>query len=509
MTDFNYDKRLIEVELPLEKISEESRREKNINHGNPSTMHVWWARRPLSSSRTTAYASLISDVDNEDGRSDEISFIEDLSEWEAVTDRSKLERARSKIREEQGGSPRVLDPFAGGGAIPLEAQRIGCESHSLDFSPIAYILNKAVMEFPYKYGPEHEENSNTLVDDRDKSDSKLVSDINKWGNWVQEEVEEEIGEYYGEDEIGYIWARTIPCPNPNCDLDIPLIRRYWLNSKRSPETLYILEADTDGTVNIGIHTESEYEEVDEGVKIKESEQIFDPSDGTVRRGSVSCPACGNSFKADKTKQIAKDVGWGNRLLIIIEQSNGGKDYRIPTEEDRERFEDCKEELEEVDDKWIPTEEIPLHDDTSRYLTPRTYGHETWADLFNPRQRLALVRFCQKTRELYDVLCDEEGEEYAKAVTTYIGLGVDKIPDYNCNLTSWSHSNEAIRHVFTRGALSMGWDYVESNPISGSSGSLTSALDWIERVVEKCSYLRYFTNESRECCLNAAKQSLSV
>jgi adenine-specific DNA methylase len=225
MTDLNREKRLIEVSMPLEKISKESRREKNIRKGNISTMHKWWARRPIAASRAAAYASLVPDPENQEDRESHIDFIERLSTWEAATDENLLSQAKSDIVSAFDGDPvRVLDPFSGGGALPLEAKRLGCESHALEFNPVAFLLNKSLMEFsPTREEVNADTDSDTpIVDDRSESStSVLVEQIENRAEELINEVEREIGDLYPKNVLGYLWSRTVPCQNPNCDLEIP------------------------------------------------------------------------------------------------------------------------------------------------------------------------------------------------------------------------------------------------------------------------------------------------
>jgi len=212
MSTFESGKRLIEVDFPLKEVSEESVREKNIRHGHISTLHIWWARRPLAASRATTYATLVPAPKDEKELREKLKFIAELSKWENSLNEKLIERARKDIREFFGGkAPKDLDCFAGGGSIPLEALRLGCETYALEYNPVAVLILKAVLEYPQKYG------------------KKLVEDVKKWGQWVYEEVKKEIGKFYPEEinstqkalsdeggekyvPVGYIWTRTINVP---------------------------------------------------------------------------------------------------------------------------------------------------------------------------------------------------------------------------------------------------------------------------------------------------------
>lgn len=496
MTDQKSGKRLIEVDLPLEKVSEESRREKNVRHGNPSTMHIWWARRPLSASRVAAYASLVDDPGSQQERDEQMEFIKELSTWEAVTDHDILSTAKDRILNEFGGeSPRTLDPFSGGGALPLEAQRIGCESFALELNPVAHILNKAVMEFPYwanQADEDQEKKRQSLMVDQTENEDQLIEDVNKWADWVLDQAEDEIGDLYGDDTIGYIWARTLQCQNPDCDLDIPLVRQFWLNRRdNSRKAVYSLDAERDGSVDIEIHHEDDFEvfteENKKKIRIENSGQVIVPSDGTVQRGSVSCPACSSSFKSKKTRELSRQQGFGRHLMVVIEKGEDtGKKYRSPNDDDYTSFQDAEEKLEGIDDEWIPDE--PLPPEGALGIRVNLYEYENWGQLFNPRQTLALATLCQKVREVYEKISEEEDEEYAKAIVTYLALAVDRCADYNSSLTNWDNSRESVTNTFARGALPIGWDYLETNPFSGATGDWSSALNWITRAIETCSYV---------------------
>ena len=214
-------KRFIEETFPVKEVSEESAREKNIRHGNISTLHIWWARRPLASSRTTAYAALISPPENTDEWSSKRDFIRDLSKWKNSLNPYLIERARQDIFDANGGvPPKVLDPFGGGGAIPLEALRLGCETYSNDLNPVAVLIQKCTLEYPQKYGRPNEVEAEDMLSGV-AIRNPLLEDVKKWGDWVLAEAKKELERFYPQEEdgsipVGWIWARTILCQNPSC-----------------------------------------------------------------------------------------------------------------------------------------------------------------------------------------------------------------------------------------------------------------------------------------------------
>jgi adenine-specific DNA methylase len=234
------NRRFIEESFPVKEVSVESAREKNIRHGHISTLHIWWARRPLASSRATNYAALIAAPNDIDEWNKKRQFIIDLCKWENSLRQDLIDKARKDILEANGGKPpKVLDPFGGGGAIPLEALRLGCEVYSNDLNPVAVLIQKCTLEYPQKYGKPGEverEVENGLLKEKIKVQNVLLEDVKHWGNWVLEEAKKEIGRFYPQDEdgsipVGYIWARTIPCQNPSCGAEIPLMRQFWLAKK--------------------------------------------------------------------------------------------------------------------------------------------------------------------------------------------------------------------------------------------------------------------------------------
>lgn len=260
--------RLIEAAFPLEEVSEHSRREKNVRHGHISTLHIWWARRPLAACRAFIYASLVDDPETDKEREELLKEVADLASWDAVRKPSQvvrprekggsgltgaqlLERARQRILDDNGGkAPRLLDPFAGGGAIPLEALRLGCEVEASDLNPVAVLILKGTVEYPQKYGqpnsrpvPDYireaaSKGSQKRFGDGDQvvayKENPLATDVRYWGTWMLERAREELAEFYPPDPDGsipvaYLWSRTVPCPN--CAAEMPLVRQYWLARK--------------------------------------------------------------------------------------------------------------------------------------------------------------------------------------------------------------------------------------------------------------------------------------
>lgn len=466
------DKRFIEVSFPVKEVSEISAKEKNIRHGHISTLHIWWARRPLASSRATNYAALIPALEDAEEWDKTRQFIIELSKWENSLNRGIIEKARRDILEASGGKvPRILDPFAGGGSIPLEALRLGCETHAVEYNPVAVLILKCTLEYPQKYG---RKGKNTWGDLKSGDLNPLLEDVKKWGEWVLEEAKKEIERFYPKDDdgsipVGYIWARTIPCQNPACMAEIPLMRQFWLAKKNNKKVA--LYPYVDGKeVKFKIVGDG-YEKMPEG---------FDPSKGTVSRAIATCPVCGYTVDDKTTRKLFQEGKAGERMVAVVLHKPGttGKRYRLATEKDSEVFREAEKYLEEkrqkLMDEWgidpVPDEPTPEGKGrgAERAFSVRNYGLNTYGDLFNSRQKLALITFTEKVRLAYQKMIEEGyDEEYAKAVVSYLGLMLGKLADWNSVLSVWRPDQERNEHVFNRQALPMVWDYGERNPFEGN------------------------------------------
>ena len=455
-------KRFIEDIFPVKEVSEHSVREKNIRHGHISTLHIWWARRPLAASRTTAYAALIPSCSTDEEKEEKRKFIVELSKWENSLKSDVIEKARKDILDFYGRSPRVLDCFAGGGSIPLEALRLGCEAHAVEYNPVAVLILKCTLEYPQKYG------------------KRLVEDVSRWGNWVLERAKEEIGKFYPSEiletndlelegrkrkeelkTVGYIWARTIPCQNPACGAEIPLMRQFWL-AKKEKKRVSLYPYVEGKEVKFKIVGDG-YEEMPEG---------FDPSKGTVKGAIATCPACGFVSDASTVRRLFQQGKAGQRMIAVVLHGKNGKTYRIATEKDLEVYREAEKYLEEkrvrLMEEWgidpVPDEEIIRTGGNQMAILH--YGMYKFGDLFNSRQKLALITFTEKVRLAYRKMVEEGyDEEYAKAVVSYLGLAIGRIADFESNLCRWHPQWEFIPNTFARQALPMAWDYAELNLFS--------------------------------------------
>jgi putative DNA methylase len=467
------NKRLIEADFPLREVSEHSAREKNIRHGHISTLHIWWARRPLAASRTTALAALI--PDSPDQREQLLRLIAQLAPWEVVSRNDAggqhlLGRARELIRQAYSGrAPKVLDPFAGGGSIPLEALRLGCETYALDYNPVAVLILKAVLEFPQRYG------------------QKLLEGVITWGIWVMEKARQELDCFYPADPdgsipVGYIWARTLPCQNPACGAEIPLMRQTWLAKKDKRKIALKLIPD------------HKARRVEVEIVGANGEPIdFDPEEGTVSRAHVRCPLCGGTIDDETTRRLFREGKSGQRLMAVVlhHPNRPGKTYRLPTERDLAAFRAAEAALvrarHRLTQDWgmdpVPDEPLP-YDPRNIWITPYFPDDlQKFGSLFNPRQKLALITFAEKVRQAHAHLLAQGAEpEFAKAVVTYLALGLDRLADYNSVQCVWHTSKELVAHTFGRQALQMVWDYIEVNPLSNATGNWGDSVGYLLEVL---------------------------
>lgn len=485
-------RRFIEETFPVKEVSAESSREKSIRHGHISTLHIWWARRPLAASRATAYAALTPAPKNIDEWNRKREFIAQLCKWENSDNQQLLEKARKEILEANGGvPPKVLDPFGGGGSIPLEALRLGCETYSNDYNPVAVLIQKCTLEYPQKYGKpgyverEVEEFGRKLVK-KEHVDNVLLEDVKKWGNWVLEQVKKEIGRFYPNDDdgsvpVGYIWARTIPCQNPSCGAEIPLMRQYWLAKKKNKKVAlypYIEE----NRVLFRIIGDG-YEKWPEG---------YDPGKGTVSRAVATCPVCGSVVEAKNTRKLFQEEKSGERMIAVVLHKPGqrGKRYRLSTKKDLQVFNEAEEYLEEkvkiLEKEWgmSPVPDEPLPPTGTLGFRIQRYNMKSWGDLFNSRQKLAILTFSQKSLNI--ALGSHINKEYKKVISTFLSLSIDSLADHNSVLCQWRGGTEDGSHTFGRQALPMNWDYFEVNLLSGSTGSFQSATPKLYKCIDHCS-----------------------
>ncbi len=495
-------RKLIEVALPLEAINVASAREKSIRHGHPSTIHLWWARRPLAACRAVLFASLVDDPSSdpegfptpkavEDERTRLFGIIEELVLWENSTNEAVLERARAEILRSTGGHPpAVVDPFCGGGSIPLEAQRLGLTARASDLNPVAVLITKALIEIPPKFAnrpPVHPDARRGIgAVGSWRGAAGLAEDIRRYGAWMRDEATRRIGRFYpkarlpnkrggGEATvIAWVWARTVKCPNPGCGARMPLVRSFQLSKKKGKEAWAIPVVDSAAkTVSYVIGGPN-----------------GSPPEGTVARQGARCVVCGSPVTLEHVRVEGRAKRLGAQLMAIVADGAGGRVYLAPDDE-HERIATL------ATPDWGPEEELA---DWPGHINVYRYGLTQFRDLFTARQLVALTTFSDLIREvrlraLRDAVTSGLPDDsvplhaggtgapaYADALATYLAFAVDRSSDYWSTITSWHNGREIIRNTFSRQAIPMTWDFTEANPLSESTGSIDGAVDWVSNVV---------------------------
>ena len=497
-------KKLIEVALPLEKINAESAREKSIRHGHPSTLHLWWARRPLAAARAVIWSSLVDDPsshpekfpteeDQNKERQRLFKILEDLVVWENSNDEQVLEAAKAEILKSTGGNPpALLDPFAGGGAIPLEAQRLGLEAHAHDLNPVAVTINKAMIEIPPRFAGKAPVNPDAQVSAMRNGWSRaqgLAEDVRYYGEWMKQEAYKRIGHLYpkvkvpheqggGETTvIAWIWARTVKCPNPACGCEMPLASSFVLSKKKGKEAW--------------IEPQFDYEAKKITYKVRLGKGKVPEAPKTARGAKFKCIMCGETTTDDYIKQESVNGRMGSVLMGIVAEGKHGRLYVSPTEEHVLAAQCSKPEGE------YPEQRLPYD---PRNIWCVNYGLDTYDKLFTNRQLTALTTFSELVSEAQakaeadavaagmknDHLPLRNGGDgaraYGEAVGVYLAFAVDRLADIGSSIASWINLIGAIRNTFGRQAIPMTWDYAEGNPFSNSSGCFGNMLEWVYKCI---------------------------
>lgn len=549
MTTIKSPKKLIEVALPLDDINAAAAREKSIRHGHPSTLHLWWARRPLAAARAVIFAQMVNDPGGERGyyagktraqadaeREELFDILRDLVKWENTNNEEVLARARAAIAKSWRETchlnrnhpdaaelfnpeklPAFHDPFAGGGALPLEAQRLGLESYASDLNPVAVTINKAMIEIPPRFagrapvGPEIEsergtKKANKRVFDDWSGARGLAEDVRRYGGWMREQALERIGHLYPKVEItaemladngslgnaadlsGYknaglagmepgqeltviawLWARTVKSPNPAFShVDVPLVSTFILSSKAGKEAWVqpVVEGDS---YRFEVRTGTPPAEAKNGTKLA--------------RANFSCLVSGAPISGDYIKAEGKAGRMGARLMAIVAEGSRNRVYLAPTVEHESIAQQAKP-------SWKPAGEIPTRM-TGGNCTP--YGMTTWGDLFTDRQLVALTTFSDLvpeaiTRIRADAIAagmpddgrglDAGGEgatAYAEAVGVYLGIALSRLTDICNALCRWENTKTQVRNLFGRQAIPMMWDFAENNVFAGVAGDYATSL----------------------------------
>ena len=552
-THNEYPKRLIEVDLPIARISAHARREKSIRHGHISTLHIWWARRPLAACRAVLCASLWPDpveltawaergeeipvgdgsvvirprrfldtarermtawanrhlgkvsqesyprfvaiqngtktlADPLDLQRVLLDFIADFANWDNSTDQDYLATARALTQaahEALGGEPEtrplVVDPFAGGGSIPLEALRVGADAFASDLNPIPVLLNKVVLEYIPKYG------------------QRLADEVRKWGAWIKQEAEKELAEFYPKDPdgatpIAYLWARTIQCEGPGCGAEVPLMRSLWLVKKEKH------------SVAMRIIPKSHEKRVD--FEIIENAKASEKRPGTVKRGSATCPCCGYTTPVASVRQQFRSRKGGAadaRLFCVVTTRLGqqGRFYRLPMEQDLSAVRKASAELERRKAthhgslSLVPDELLPPQGTLGFRI--QLYGMKQWGDLFTSRQALALTVLYELVKQA-EIHIRSQDVNLSEAVKTCLCFSISKNADFNSSLSRWANHMEKSVATFGRHALPIMWDWGEVCPLGESTGSYLVGVDWIQNAIRvtAMALTKELAGQSHQC-----------
>ena len=472
-------RKLIEVALPLDAINVESAREKRINTGHPSTLHLWWARRPLAACRAVLFAQLVDDPsahperfpteEEQDAERQRLfRLIERLVPWEALSDEGVLAEAAAEIRLScRDNLPTVLDPFAGGGSIPLEAQRLGLPTVANDLNPVAVLINKALIEIPPLFAGRTPINPDAERRTQWHGAEGLAEDVRRYGQWMSDQAEERIGRHYPAAAtpggpatvIAWIWARTATCSNPACQGTMPLLNSYALSRRKGREAWLDPIVDRESRrVHFRIGTGAGC-----------------PPGGTVSRTGATCLICGTNVPLTHVRAEGKAGRMGSQLVATIA---AGQRQRTYLEGDEVHATAAKV----VRPDAVPDTDLPHN---PRAFTTPNYGITKHRQLFTDRQLVALTTFVDVLSSVRDrVMADGGDDAYADALITYLALGIGRLANRCSSQCFWDPSADKVNQVFARNALPMVWVYAEANPFSDSSGNFTGQLDYLANALER-------------------------
>jgi len=516
-------KRLIEVDFPIAEVSKHSAREKSIRHGHPSTLHLWWARRPLAACRAVLLGLLLPDPcdphcpadfkkaarkllgepmvawkrpgrDDVSLRASLLSFIADFSNWDNSANQTYLRVGRGLVKAAHPEeTPLVVDPFAGGGSIPLEALRLGCDAFASDLNPVACLILKVMLEDIPRYG-----NADfTLKDDKGKEIvvHGLADALRHVGGQIKRAAEKELAEFYPKDPdgarpIAYLWARTVRCESPNCGAEIPLMRSFWLCTKANRRRALKHKV---------VRPKGELPRVEFEVFEPKTEQ--EVHTGTVARAKATCLCCGTVLPPERVRaQLREQRGGadvifdkngnrtgGARMLAVVTLQPGeqGRHYRLASERDYQPVSKAQKRLKAILNAWerggrnglcpVPDEPTPAGGGSGagRAFSVQRYGMMQWGDLFTARQKVAMVNLTAETQRAH-------GET---ALREALSLALTRAANAGCSLCRWHLTGEKHEGVYSRQALPIVWDYSEGNPLSAATGGYEGALEWVHHVVE--------------------------
>lgn len=514
-----YRKKLIEVDLPLDAINKESAREKSIRHGHPSTLHLWWARRPLAACRAVIFASLVDDPSScqeefpteseqraERNRLHDI--ISDMVKWEStdesttegvkIRDEARYEIARSVARSRKESAPDkddpeavlrylrdnalpIYDPFAGGGSIPLEAQRLGLRAVASDLNPVAVLINKALIELPPKFAGKPPVNPDAdpmgMTVGKGKQAMKvpwrgaagLADDIRYYGKWMRERAYERIGHLYPKAKlpdgteatvIAWIYARTVPCQNPACGIVMPLIKQFQLSKTRGNEHWMRPVVDREaGRVEFVVQDNLE------GV----------PESGTVNRNGATCVSCNTTAPLAYVREQARAGKMDDQMIAMVVEGDRRRVFLSPMNEHIQAANDARP-------GWRPSGRLP---DRALGFAVQTYGFTEWHQLFTERQLTGITTFSDLISEVRTLIHANGADAvYANVLSTYFALVIGRNTSACSKFTRWANVGDFVANVFSRQAIPMIWDFAEPNPFSTSTRNWTDQLEWVAEVIER-------------------------
>ena len=479
-------KKLIEVALPLEAINKESAREKSIRHGHPSTLHLWWARRPLATCRAVLFASLVDDpsslpeqfpteADQDKERQRLFRLIEELVNWDNSNNPAILKAAHNEIlKSTDGNPPPIYDPFCGGGSIPLEAQRLGLEAHGSDLNPVAVLITKALIEIPPKFAGQPPANPGA----KKKMSGKgmwtgargLADDVRYYGQWMRDRAFERIGHLYpkvpkengGGDAtaIAWLWARTVKCPNPACGAQMPLVRSFALGTK--PGKKAWVEPIPDPSAKL--------------VRFEVRSGNGTAPEGTVSRRGARCLVCASTATLDYVRAEGRGHRIDSQMMAIAAEGIRGRIYS-PASPEHERL------AATAFPQHAPHTELP---EKALGFRVQAYGFTKHSDLFTSRQLVALTTISDLVTEAYQqAIADGATIDRAEAIATYLSFFVSRLSDLNNAFCQWRSdpAKEHVGHLFSRQAISMVWDFAEANPLGNSAGGWDKTFIFILKFLD--------------------------
>ena len=536
-------RRLIEEAFPLKKVSTDSKHEKNVRHGHISTLHIWPARRPLAACRAVTIATLLPDpADAPEMMKAEYTRLsgsplpdkqreylcDDLiasltrwgdengeGDWDDKDQKgrwlNKLRIARELIQMAYNGHPpKVMDMFAGGGAIPLEAMRLGCEVIANDYNPVAWFLLKCTLEYPQRLAGKTYPLPKLNLDERpDLKNRNLADHVRLWGQWVLENARRDLDQYYPAIDkkltVAYLWARTIPCQDPRCGGTIPLLKTLWAckkaektlpdtpDNRKHPDFLRLKETNNQTKVIINgkraLRLCPDLEEKWVQFEIVVPKDANDVEEPTMSRSTATCPFCGSQQPGDYIKRCGHEGKLKAQMTAVVYQDEHGKEYRPPTPAEIDAAKVSEGALEKIADEiphGIPDEPLPSKD-RHRAVGSQLpdYGFKTWSDLFTPRQLLTLMTFVKWTRAARKNM-EKVGyaPEWIEAIESYLGILADRLVNYTNTICIWETNAGEIKQTFIRFALPMTWDFAESNPLYNQNRYYRGAIDSVGRFLAK-------------------------